>query len=676
MIYSDNILERNHVVLRNLNTNTNNVTSDTWSPASSSYGFYSIPYEIPLASGHYYYYRYTYKFTTTNQSPTWCRIYNQGGSNSIGDTAISNPVAGTEYTKGGIAQPNLAYTLTSGTIYNGDSGKISGVSSQVKNVLCYDVTELYSILLSKGIVSTTATLRTWCDDNLVHKPMKTPYDISDLIADDSAKLGINKGDLVAEEFIECDGMTKYSYNDTIRNNVYFDSGNGLSVYNNSGGGTVTHTRVAANTVTPLSPFAPKHPTILKITTNGTASPGAGGFICQHTAKANGIFVEKFVALIPTGYTVGAAANGQGTGGTYSIVGSNAGTGQWEEYTVLYKCGSEGSFSTGGHVYISGSNNTSVTWYLAYANNCDISGKEYLKNYTVMPKMNRINDNHLFSRSFDCRNILPNGDCAVQETAMLPSGWSYDTTDYAGNASCSLVQPVNAGSGTFGGHIKINPLNRYKISYWVKCKGDMTSFLTAIYYYTSNGTGLAHSNVMYKNGTYTQLTAALNSGDTTVTVKSNANWASRSLSKLGFRSNGYKCYNDLGQFGSNIVSGVTGSTTINLASAYTGSTIASGKYIVEGYDGGNYPYPIQKSVLPTDNTWKYVEGYFGAANVAFYGADNNGAWYGIPFETVEMAVCLNLYQNTGTVPIKFCDIRIEPVSGTGGNRQIQKIQFHG
>jgi len=37
------------------------------------------------------------------------------------------------------------------------------------------------------------------------------------------------------------------------NNTYFDTGSGVSVYNNKGGGTVTHTRVDAKAQN--SPFA-------------------------------------------------------------------------------------------------------------------------------------------------------------------------------------------------------------------------------------------------------------------------------------------------------------------------------------------------------------------------------------------------------------------------------------
>lgn len=680
MLYSDDIIERNQIRLKNLNTNALNTATDVWSGALTGYGFYSIPYEVPLGYGRYYYYRAVYKFTTTNQSPTWVAIYSQDGSVSpVRQTSLT---ANTEYTLSVVAQPSPlpGITVTSGTLYNGDSSKISGVSSYVKNVLCYDVTELYSILKAKGVVTTVETLKTWCDTNLVHVPKDTYYDITSLVENTTDKTIFDKGNVVAEEFIEGDGMTIYSVNDSVRNNVYFDNGSGISVYNNSGGNTVTLTRVSANTVTPLSPFYPKHATIMKIVTNGTASPGAGGFLCSHTAKANGIFVEKFVALVPTGYTVNAAANSQGTGGTYSILGNNQGTGKWEEYTILYKCGSSGSFSNGGHVYISGSNNTSVTWYVAYVNNCDITGKEYLKGYTTLPKKISMGGKYLFANEFNCRDIFPNGNIFNQETAMLPSGWTYDATDYAGNAKCSIVQPVNANAGSFGVNIPINPMCKYKISFWVKCKADMTSFLTAIYYLNSNGTVLSHNLVMYKSGTMTQLSAALKSGDTTVTVKSNANWASRSYSKLGFRSSPYKSFHDISSFNNNgstgIVSGVSGTTVINLAKAYSGNTIPVNTYIVEGYNGCNYPYPIQKGNLPTNNTWKYVEGYFGKEDLPWDGNDNIGSWGGNPVDAVKISIGLNIYQNTGSVPIKYSDIRVEVVNGTNSSRKQDKIQIGG
>lgn len=677
MLYADDIIEKGHLYLRNLNTSADNVETGTWSNGSSSYGFYNIPYERPLAKGHYYYYRATYKYSTTNQSPTWVSYYTQGGSASL--HTINNPVAGTEYTLSAVGQPSTTavITLLSGCLYNGPSNAISGVTAYAKDVIAYDVTALFNILKINGVVSTNAELKTWCDTNLVHVPRYTNYDISNIVNDSIEKVNINKGTLIADEFIEADGMLIYSVSATVRNNTYFDLSTPLpfSVYNNKGGGTVTITRIEY----PDSPFYPEHKYVAQITTNGAATPGAGGFYCAHTAKNNAIFVEKFVAKIPEGYTVVPAYNGQGTGSVVSILGNNKGTGDWEEYTILYKCGSGGTLSTGGHVYINGPDNTSVTWYVAYVNNCEITGKEYLKGYTALRKKISIGAKQIFANAIDCRNMLPNGNLFNQETVMLPSGWEYDTEDYAGNAKCSLVQPVNKGAGNFGIKIPINPCLRYKISYWVKCKADMTSFLTAIAYYIGSGTEISHTAVMYKSGTKTQLSAALNPGDTTVTVKSNANWAAKTNSKLGFRS-AYISYNDKGTSNGNgstgMVAGITDTTIINLNTAYTGTAMPVNTYIVESYDGSTYPYPIQKGNLPTDNTWKYVEGYFGKADTLWDGNDSSGVWGAIPFNTVTATIRLNIYTNNGTVPIKYSDIRVEPVAGAGGQRCIDEIQIGG
>jgi len=46
MIFSDTIIEGNKIFLRNLNTNT--IGRTEWTPGSGSYGFYGVPYEIPL----------------------------------------------------------------------------------------------------------------------------------------------------------------------------------------------------------------------------------------------------------------------------------------------------------------------------------------------------------------------------------------------------------------------------------------------------------------------------------------------------------------------------------------------------------------------------------------------------------------------------------------------------
>lgn len=675
MIYADRFLKRNNCILRNLNTNSQNTASNTWSSGSSSYGFYSITYETPLALNHLYYYKFIYKFTTTNQSPTWCRFYYSNGSSSVSEQ-ISNPVANNEYTVSGIFTytPRINAPNTYGTIYNGQSNAISGVTAYVKNVMVYDVTELFVFLKARNSVSNSnSALKTWCDNNLVHKPKGTDYNLSSVLNDTSQKVVISGGDIIANDFITPETMHSYTYSSAYNTNEYFDSAASATVYNNSGGGTVAHTRVTDTT----SPFYPEHKYVLKITTNGTASPGAGGFYLGHTAAANKVFVEKFIAKVPIGYDVSVAYNSQGNGSSVQLLGNAAGTGKYEEYTILYKCGSSGTFSTGGHVYLNGSNNKSVIWYVAYANTFNITGKEYLKCFTPLPNKNTIKGPYIFAKKFDTLNLFLNGRCAVQAANMLPTGWIYDTTDVAGSAKASIVQPVNVSWGRIG-PFYINPLVRYKLSLYIKCKQDMTNFLTAFMYYTNNDTALTHNNVQYISGTKTYLTKALNPGDTTVTVASNANWRTYAYSYLGFR-NYYRSYNDIycarwTKPVDGIVAGVTGSNIINLRGAYTGTTIANGTYITEGYDSSTYVYPITKAMLSTDNTWKQITVYFGTKDTLFDGNSSLGDWACIPYDTVKMYFAPNIYTNTGTVPIKYADIRIEPYEGSTLHRFEKKICF--
>lgn len=667
MIYADNICEPVNITIRNLSLKATQ-SEGTWF-SGTGYGFYPATLEKPLYLNHYYYIRYTYKFTTTNQSPTWVCFYYYGGM--MGTSArIDSPVAGTEYTASTIFTPSYMadcnpYAMT---IYNGSSNAISGVTSYVKNVIIYDVTDLFHVLRSRGsVANSTSALKTWCDSNLAYKPCNTNYTVS--VASSSNKISLTDGIVVAN-IVETDGMRQFSANDSLKNDPWFDNGNPITIYNNAGNGTVTHTRVAASTQ--ASPWASEHPYILKITTNGTASPGAGGFVAYHNSAANKVFVERFVAKIPVGYNVSQHYNSQGDSPNIYWITPTAGTGDWEEYAVVYECGSSGTFSSGGHIALKGSNNTSVTWYLAYINNCDITSDPSLKNYTVLPGKSSIKGNKLFSHEFNTVNILTNGDFHNRDTSSLPSGCSYDTTDFAGNSTCSLVQPVGKGAIYLPYMIPIDPMTQYKLSYWVKCKGDMTSFLTAILFYTADKQGpWGCSSVCYKSGTKTTLTAALQSGATQMTVASNSNWSSYSYSRLGFRSSIYGVsYNNRGtshgyNSATGIVKGVSGSTIVTFNTAYSGDTIPANTCVVESFDGGTYPYPIAKYNLPTDNTWKYCEGYFGVQDNLWDGKGSSSWDGGIPSDMKYMQLQLNLYTNDGTVPIKWSDIRITPVNSANG-----------
>ena len=150
----------------------------------------------------------------------------------------------------------------------------------------------------------------------------------------------------------------------------FASGlNGTKVYNNSQNGTVTNTRVAiSGAPNPTSNYG------LKITTNGTASPGLGGFYFGDTTSSRKVFVTKIIAKIPTGYTLKWGSNGIGDGYSKWLSSQN-GTGDWEEYIIKVNCGYSGDLSTTNFFYIDGASATSsnpVTWYVSYAQVKDIT----------------------------------------------------------------------------------------------------------------------------------------------------------------------------------------------------------------------------------------------------------------------------------------------------------------
>lgn len=61
-----------------------------------------------------------------------------------------------------------------------------------------------------------------------------------------------------------------------------------------------------------------------------------------------------------------AQNSQGTNSQVYWLTPTVGTGKWEEYIRIVHSGNTGTFSVGGHVYLTGPAGA-VTWYLASAN---------------------------------------------------------------------------------------------------------------------------------------------------------------------------------------------------------------------------------------------------------------------------------------------------------------------
>lgn len=143
----------------------------------------------------------------------------------------------------------------------------------------------------------------------------------------------------------------------------FRSGiNGISVYNNSGGGTVTVERTTDVNLPNQSGYK------IKITTvQGSVSPGLGGFTFNTQTRANAVFITRFIAWVPVGYKIEWGSNPTGNGGGGKWLTNNVGTGDWEEYAFHVKCGSSGTFSGTNFFYLAGGDGSlPVTWYLAFA----------------------------------------------------------------------------------------------------------------------------------------------------------------------------------------------------------------------------------------------------------------------------------------------------------------------
>lgn len=142
----------------------------------------------------------------------------------------------------------------------------------------------------------------------------------------------------------------------------FRSGlNGINRYNNGTVGNVVVERTTDVNLPNQSGYK------LKITTSGPAVPGLGGFYFGTQTRANAVFITRFIAWVPLGYTIEWTTNATGNGGTAKWLTNNVGTGDWEEYAFYVKCGSSGTFSSTNFFYLAGGDGSlPVTWYLVFA----------------------------------------------------------------------------------------------------------------------------------------------------------------------------------------------------------------------------------------------------------------------------------------------------------------------
>ncbi|HDI3012977.1 TPA: phage tail protein [Clostridium perfringens] len=153
--------------------------------------------------------------------------------------------------------------------------------------------------------------------------------------------------------------------------TFKNSSNNIKTYNNNGNGTVTTSRISKINGCPTdSQYC------IEVKTVGSASPNYGGFYFGNMTRANAIFVTKIIAKIPVGLRIGWYSNATGNNGSSKWLTSVNGTGKWEEYIHLLKCGDAGNFSITSFFALDGgitpSTSNPIVWHLAYATVFDIT----------------------------------------------------------------------------------------------------------------------------------------------------------------------------------------------------------------------------------------------------------------------------------------------------------------
>lgn len=145
----------------------------------------------------------------------------------------------------------------------------------------------------------------------------------------------------------------------------FEEGmNGISAYNNLLNGNVVVSRTSLVYDVPN-----RAGYCLVIKTNGPASPYQGGFTFLSPPLANAVYVVRFIALIPIGYTVNFFTNNLGINSHTEWLTSNIGIGDWQEYGIKIKYGTGSDLGSTCFFALDGPATypiTPIEWYLSYA----------------------------------------------------------------------------------------------------------------------------------------------------------------------------------------------------------------------------------------------------------------------------------------------------------------------
>lgn len=162
--------------------------------------------------------------------------------------------------------------------------------------------------------------------------------------------------------------------------------NYVGVYNNTGNGVVTVTRVHDTNVGNSSSY------IMKVVSAAGASPNYGGWHVATQTELGKVYTCLFRARIPSGVKIEWNSNSIGTGGQMSWLTNNMGTDKWTWYAVQVYCGSGGSTT----FYFSAK--SPCTWYLSYVNVIENNRASYAGLRSVYSDYLKANASIVFGRN--------------------------------------------------------------------------------------------------------------------------------------------------------------------------------------------------------------------------------------------------------------------------------------
>lgn len=214
--------------------------------------------------------------------------------------------------------------------------------------------------------------------------------------------------------------------------TFKNSSNNIKTYNNNGNGTVTTSRISKINGCPTdSQYC------IEVKTVGSASPNHGGFYFGNMTRANAIFVTKIIAKIPVGLRIGWYSNSTGNNGSSKWLTSVNGTGKWEEYIHLLKCGDTGSFSSTSFFALDGvetpTTSNPIIWHIAYATVFDITENDESVN---------ILKTEMSTAKNKVATIETNLDSITQRISSTESKTRSIETTLGGKASKQEVTEVN------------------------------------------------------------------------------------------------------------------------------------------------------------------------------------------------------------------------------------------